>query len=185
VLTAFCRIIFLAASKEYYCCSHAHYCCETDTVLSRHLASHASRLSISIMSAIGALVFCTDCGNLLESSTGDVNTVLTCDCCGADNRGEISSTHISPSVHAYFFFFYIDTFSKTGTTKTKASSFPSVLRQKRSAVQTIEHSDRNNDATINETCPSCGRKEVKYYSLQLRSADEGSTNFYTCDCGYK
>jgi DNA-directed RNA polymerase I subunit RPA12 len=82
-------------------------------------------------------------------------------------------------------FFFTDTSSKTVITKTKASSFPSVLRQKRSAVQTIEHSDRNNDATINETCPSCGKKEVKYYSLQLRSADEGSTNFYTCDCGHK
>lgn len=39
------------------------------------------------MSAIGSLVFCTECGNLLEASTGDVNTILTCDCCGAENKG--------------------------------------------------------------------------------------------------
>lgn len=39
------------------------------------------------MSAIGSLVFCTDCGNLLESSTGNKNTILVCDCCGAENKG--------------------------------------------------------------------------------------------------
>jgi DNA-directed RNA polymerase I subunit RPA12 len=39
------------------------------------------------MSAIGSLVFCIDCGNLLESSTGDAKTVLVCDCCGAHNQG--------------------------------------------------------------------------------------------------
>lgn len=41
------------------------------------------------MSAIGSLVFCTDCGNLLESSTGDANTLLTCACCGTENRGKL------------------------------------------------------------------------------------------------
>jgi DNA-directed RNA polymerase subunit M/transcription elongation factor TFIIS len=40
------------------------------------------------MSAVGSLVFCTDCGNLLESSTGNKNNVLTCDCCGAENQGQ-------------------------------------------------------------------------------------------------
>ncbi|KAM3086296.1 DNA-directed RNA polymerase I core subunit rpa12 [Clarireedia jacksonii] len=28
------------------------------------------------MSAVGSLVFCTDCGNLLESSTGNKNSIL-------------------------------------------------------------------------------------------------------------
>jgi hypothetical protein len=44
---------------------------------------------VANMSAIGSLVFCTDCGNLLESSTGNENTVLTCECCGAQNRGMV------------------------------------------------------------------------------------------------
>lgn len=39
------------------------------------------------MSAVGSLVFCTDCGNLLDSSTGNKNTILVCDCCGAENKG--------------------------------------------------------------------------------------------------
>jgi DNA-directed RNA polymerase subunit M/transcription elongation factor TFIIS len=45
------------------------------------------------MSAVGSLVFCTDCGNLLDSSTGNKNTVLVCDCCGAENKGE---HHLTP-----------------------------------------------------------------------------------------
>ena len=40
------------------------------------------------MSAIGSLIFCTDCGNLLPISKGNVNNVLMCDCCGAENKGE-------------------------------------------------------------------------------------------------
>jgi DNA-directed RNA polymerase subunit M/transcription elongation factor TFIIS len=78
-----------------------------------------------------------------------------------------------------------DTASKTITTSTKAASFPSLLRQKRSAVQTVERSDMQNEATIAETCLVCGRQEVRYAAVQLRSADEGSTIFYTCDCGHK
>lgn len=78
-----------------------------------------------------------------------------------------------------------DTASKTIETTTKESSFPSILRQKRSAIQQVERSDMENSATIAVTCEKCGRAEVKYTSVQLRSADEGSTIFYTCDCGHK
>lgn len=49
---------------------------------------HSFRASIFAMSAIGSLVFCTDCGNLLDNSKGDVNAILVCDCCGVENRGK-------------------------------------------------------------------------------------------------
>jgi transcription elongation factor Elf1 len=39
------------------------------------------------MAAIGSLVFCTSCGNLLDSANGDENVVLTCDVCGARCKG--------------------------------------------------------------------------------------------------
>ncbi|KAH8809016.1 transcription factor S-II-domain-containing protein [Xylogone sp. PMI_703] len=117
------------------------------------------------MSAIGSLVFCTDCGNLLETSTGNANTILICECCGAENR---------------------DTASKVITTETKASSFPSLLRQKRSAIQTVERSQMKNEVITQQTCPECGNPEMTFYTVQLRSADEGSTVFYTCPkCGHK
>ncbi|KAJ0167107.1 DNA-directed RNA polymerase I subunit RPA12 [Colletotrichum tanaceti] len=117
------------------------------------------------MSAIGSLVFCHDCGNLLPASMGTEKNILTCDCCGADNK---------------------DTGSKTIVTQTKPSDFPSQLRQKlQSNVQAVDRANVNTEATIRETCPKCGREEVRFTAVQLRSADEGSTIFFTCDCGFK
>lgn len=40
-------------------------------------------------------------------------------------------------------------------------------------------------ATIEETCPKCGNPEMHFYTMQLRSVDEGSTVFYECPvCNY-
>jgi hypothetical protein len=39
------------------------------------------------MSAVGSLIFCTDCGNLLQESTGNENATLLCDVCGTRNKG--------------------------------------------------------------------------------------------------
>jgi hypothetical protein len=43
-------------------------------------------ISIATMAAIGSLVFCTDCGNLLENNTSR-KTFLNCEVCGAQNKG--------------------------------------------------------------------------------------------------
>lgn len=80
---------------------------------------------------------------------------------------------------------YTDFASQTITTTSKASAFPSELRLKRSAVQQIQRGDIQTEARIQVDCPKCGRNEVKYHAVQLRSADEGSTIFYTCECGFK
>jgi len=50
------------------------------------------------MAAIGSLVFCTDCGNLLETNTSR-KTYLTCEVCGAQNKGENYRT-LYTSTHA-------------------------------------------------------------------------------------
>ncbi|ROT40762.1 DNA-directed RNA polymerase I subunit RPA12 [Sodiomyces alkalinus F11] len=117
------------------------------------------------MSAIGSLVFCTDCGNLLPASKGEQRGILICDCCRKENK---------------------DTGSKVITTETKPSDFPSQLRQKlQSNVQTVERHKVRTEAVTKEPCPRCGRDEVYYTQVQLRSADEGSTTFFTCKCGYR
>jgi RNase P subunit RPR2 len=69
--------------------------------------------------------------------------------------------------------------------ESKPSSFPSSLRAKRSAVQTLSAEDRKTEAIIDRTCSECGRKQMFYTTVQLRSADEGSTVFYRCVCGFK
>ncbi|EME40835.1 hypothetical protein DOTSEDRAFT_137176 [Dothistroma septosporum NZE10] len=117
------------------------------------------------MAAIGSLVFCTDCGNLLESNTGR-KAYISCDVCGAQNK---------------------DTSSKVVTSHSKPSAFPSALRTRlRSDVQEISEADRQTEVIIKHTCENCGNDEVKFYTMQLRSADEGSTVFYTClKCNHK
>lgn len=40
-------------------------------------------------------------------------------------------------------------------------------------------------ATVQEACPKCKHPELQYYTMQLRSADEGQTVFYECArCGH-
>jgi DNA-directed RNA polymerase subunit M/transcription elongation factor TFIIS len=78
----------------------------------------------------------------------------------------------------------LDTSSNVIFTESKPSAFPSSLRAKRSEVQTVTDEETQN-ATIRETCGKCGREEVRYYTQQLRSADEGTTVFFHCECGHK
>lgn len=70
------------------------------------------------------------------------------------------------------------------TTRTKPSDFPSALRQKLSIVQTVErHKVQTQRIDANTDCPKCGKRGVRYSEVQQRSADEGSTIIYNCDCG--
>jgi DNA-directed RNA polymerase I subunit RPA12 len=70
------------------------------------------------------------------------------------------------------------------TTRTKPSDFPSALRQKLSIVQTVErHQVQTERIDANTDCPKCGRRGIRYSEVQQRSADEGSTIIYNCDCG--
>ncbi|GMM46228.1 DNA-directed RNA polymerase I core subunit [Pichia kluyveri] len=118
------------------------------------------------MSAIGSLIFCNSCGNLLDSISHQQH--LVCEVC-------------STSYEAV-------KFSKLEViTHTSPDAFPSSLKSKKSLVKTSLKKDEVEDgATIKEKCPQCGNDEMQYHTLQLRSADEGATVFYTCTkCGYK
>jgi DNA-directed RNA polymerase I subunit RPA12 len=121
-----------------------------------------SHVLLQIMTAIGSLVFCTDCGSLLNETEGKANALLKCDICGAFNN---------------------DTSAKVIITESKSSAYPSALRAKRSDVQQLSESDIGQLPITEQPCEKCNRKMVRWYEQQLRGADEGSTIFYVCDCG--
>lgn len=118
------------------------------------------------MSVVGSLIFCVDCGNLLDS----VSAVPTLDC-GVCKKSYPSKKFAHLKV----------------VTKSNEDAFPSALRMKKSVVKTSLNSDELDEgATIKEKCVKCGHEEMQYHTLQLRSADEGATVFYTCtNCGYR
>lgn len=118
------------------------------------------------MSVVGSLIFCTDCGNLLDSVTS--KPTLDCSIC---KKSYPTSRFSNLKV----------------VTQSAEDAFPSVLRSKQSVVKTsLKNDEIEEGATIKEKCPQCGNEEMQYHTLQLRSADEGATVFYTCtSCGYR
>lgn len=118
------------------------------------------------MSTVGSLIFCTDCGNLLDSIS--TQTQISCSVCHREYQAsKFSNLKV--------------------TTHTAHDAFPSTLKANKSLVKTSLKSNEIEDgATIKEKCPQCGNDEMQYHTLQLRSADEGATVFYTCvKCGYR
>lgn len=51
------------------------------------LAIEQRKTNLAVMTAIGSLVFCNDCGNLLPASKGSEKNRLQCECCGQESKG--------------------------------------------------------------------------------------------------
>lgn len=50
----------------------------------------------------------------------------------------------------------------------------------------IADEDEAEGPVIDRRCPKCANDKMSYATLQLRSADEGQTVFYTCTkCNFK
>ncbi|KAG7885846.1 hypothetical protein KL938_000878 [Ogataea parapolymorpha] len=118
------------------------------------------------MSTVGSLIFCQDCGTLLDSFANRPS--IQCQMC----KRTYESKHFA---------------NLKVVTHTAPDAFPSSLKSKKSLVKTtLKTSEVEEGATIKEKCPQCGNDEMQYHTLQLRSADEGATVFYTCtSCGYR
>lgn len=113
---------------------------------------------------IGALLFCPDCGTLLDLPSADAD-VIPCEQCGFTEKASAYENIVI-------------------TTRSHPDAFPSALRQKRK-TQTKIHESSETRMIVTEQCPNCGYHEAYSEEKQMRSADEGSTILYTCvSCRY-
>jgi len=106
----------------------------------------------------GAIVFCPDCGRILDPP-GEGQPDSKCQ--GCHRRCDWS--------------LFV---GKTTVTRS---------RPKFNVAALLEEEDTTEDgrALVEEQCPKCNHNEAKYSTLQMRSADEGQTIFYECTkCGH-
>jgi len=123
--------------------------------------------------------FCTDCGNILDISSEET---VRCDCCGTNNESLCKLPLCFP---ALLIGMATDK-NRFETTTTTSNNFPSALREKlTSKTQQLTSKDFEDTQKISRECPKCGAKEMSWSAVQLRSADEGTTIFYRCACGYR
>jgi DNA-directed RNA polymerase I subunit RPA12 len=75
-----------------------------------------------------------------------------------------------------------DLWPETSTTTSRRTDYPSALQRKHDNFTTLEISQAvaSSQQLTNEECPQCHHPELQFREVQLRSADEGTTVFYTC-----
>ncbi|KAM0790785.1 hypothetical protein ACM66B_004633 [Microbotryomycetes sp. NB124-2] len=121
-------------------------------------------MSTSISNRFGSLVFCLQCGDLMPLP-GDDDEIV-CESCGQSQDARASENQVIE-------------------TKSNPLAFPSSLRQKKTSL--VQQRDvEKQKVYVDEICEKCGNDKMSVKTMQLRSADEGATVFYSCErCGYQ
>jgi DNA-directed RNA polymerase I subunit RPA12 len=102
--------------------------------------------------------FCPTCGTILDPPE---DNDVTCSFCSMKCKFEDLSV---PEVK----------------TRSAPTQMPAWISDEKDDEKLLKH------ATIEEPCPKCGNPELYFYTMQLRSVDEGSTVFYECPkCSHK
>uniref|UniRef100_A0A6M2DL55 DNA-directed RNA polymerase subunit n=1 Tax=Xenopsylla cheopis TaxID=163159 RepID=A0A6M2DL55_XENCH len=110
--------------------------------------------------------FCSDCGSILPllRDSGKVTCYLCNRQYGIEAFGDME--------------FYINI-----ECNTSDAYVDSKTKKERKAGLSEKESD---GPVVERRCPKCNNDKMSYATLQLRSADEGQTVFYTCtNCKYK
>ena len=125
-------------------------------------------LALSEMEATAALwpsqssscVFCPSCGAIMDEPTHS-NTEVVCRLCSTSVPSRVFEEIVV----------------------TSAGKEHNVQHGRAAADAGTQ--GRQARAVAQEACPKCGHPELQYYTMQLRSADEGQTVFYECEkCGH-
>ena len=77
-------------------------------------------------------------------------------------------------------------FHELGVTEVTTSAAPTGRQAWLRNVEDEITNVRDKHAIIEEPCPKCDNQEMYFYTMQLRSVDEGQTVFYECPkCEHK
>lgn len=163
--------VILSTTQKFWIITRCCHLIPTDDLADASQASERTLCSLcssppAIMASVAGLLFCLSCGNLLETNA-DRKDLITCEVCGQQNK---------------------DISNKVIITRSKPTAFPSSLRTRlRSVVAAPTEADTApQDATVKKACEKCNNDLCTWTAVQLRSADEGSTVFYTCtECRHK
>ena len=105
--------------------------------------------------------FCPQCGTILDPP--DANDMVECTSCP-----------------------YKCNYEEFGVTEVTTTAAPGRRQDWLKNVEDVHTDAREKHAIIEEPCPKCDNKELYFYTMQLRSVDEGQTVFYECPkCNYK
>ena len=119
------------------------------------------------MSVETSHLFCSQCGDLLRvSEKKKVAECTTCSfSCGVDT------------------FLTVSIVSESGPREwQKKYGLQPIIKEKPELEKEVKHKRQ----VVDDDCPKCGHKGLEFYTLQLRSVDEGQTVFYECTaCGHK
>mmetsp|Transcript_26690 Transcript_26690/g.53213 ORF Transcript_26690/g.53213 Transcript_26690/m.53213 type:complete len:127 (+) Transcript_26690:50-430(+) len=103
--------------------------------------------------------FCPDCRSILGvDQTGMIRCLI---CTYSSHLNALSSLPVT-------------------TTKSTPRSVPNWAKSDEEQAASLAMASGPSRATVEEPCVKCGAPEVAYYTLQLRSVDEGQTVFYEC-----
>lgn len=126
--------------------------------------------------------FCPQCGSILDPPAGDH---VSCDFCdftcdfGSMNSNEIVTKSAAKAKPAWL----VDELDLQEA--EVAANSGSAAAQEENGGSTAGPRGKKH-AVIAEPCPKCNHPEQYFYTMQLRSVDEGSTVFYECPkCGNK
>jgi len=108
--------------------------------------------------------FCSSCGTILDPPESNV---VKCSYCAFSCKFEDIN---EPEI----------------ITRSPATLKPNWATDDDANEPSINMKKQSKHATIEEPCPKCNHHELYFYTMQLRSVDEGSTVFYECpNCAYK
>ena len=122
----------------------------------------------------------------LEATSRQESTYPFCPLCGTI-LDPPTSEHVKCTVCPYSHRF-ADLHIQEVTTRTPARPKPTWVADNEDGITTGQdaHASLEKHAKIDEPCPKCSHPELYFYTMQLRSVDEGSTVFYECaKCGHK